>query len=516
MAAIILLLILFAGLLDTHCKGAIASLIGTAVLLLIAIKFGKILKRRLILTIIAVIVLIIICLISVIGYGVTHNTLPGGNSMLVRWQYWSATIKIIADYLMTGIGGGNFGSYYTRYKIPQALESVRDPHCFILSILSQYGIIGLAGFIIAVFFPIIGAGMRNVPVKSAENINALAKAYGISAILVLLFVRPIATRVEIAGGVEVIIYVLAVVYAAPALCFGVTFWLCARNEEQSKTRQIYSAALLCGLFAVLIHNLIDFAIFEPGIMTAFWACIAIIYSDFRTENLQLNGPKPNKTKKLILTVSAAALTAAIVWFCIIPTAKAAIKIEKAKQLSAKWEFEKATILLNRACADDILNPTPASLAGKMLLYEFEMNPDNPPDILLQAEKSLLTAIKRDRADFKNYENLAKVYKTLAQTTIYEQPLWLEKALWALQQAIYRYPASSELHFELAKIAQELNKVSLAIEHYKKAIEIEDAFAEQLKIMYPGKGAFSRMGRAKYREAKEKLAELAQTGENPKQ
>lgn len=515
---IILLFILFAGLLEAHSKGAIASLIGAAFLLLIAIKFGKILKRRLILTIIAVIVLIVICLISVIGYGVTHNTLPGGNSMLVRWQYWSATVKIIADHLMTGIGGGNFGEYYTRYKIPQALESVKDPHCFILSILSQYGIIGLAGFGIAAFYPIIKACIQNsTAAKSANNITAAAKAYGISAVLVLLVVRPLATRVDLAGNsINVILYVLGIMYAVPAFCFGAALWLCARTEKTLKTGQIFQPALLCGIFAVLIHNLIDFAIFEPGIMTVLWASIAIVYSDFRIENLPANASKPKKTSKLILTVSAAALTAAIIWFCIIPAAKTAFKTEKAKQFSSRGEFQKATMLLNLASADDVLNPTPAALAGKTLLYKFEMNPNNPPEVLSQAESSLQTAIKRDRADFKNYENLAKVYETFAKINNNKERFWLEEAFPAIQQALDRYPSSAQMHVEFAKIARQLGKIDLAIEHYKKAIEIEDAFTEQLKIMYPGKATFSRMDKTKYQEAKDKLEELTQLGENPKQ
>ena len=81
-----------------------------------------------------------------------------------------------------------------------------------------------------------------------------------------------------------------------------------KRKTVRKTRQIYRAALLCGLAAVLIHNLIDFAIFEPGIMTALWACIAIIYSDCHEENATDRNLNPNKTIKFILTVLAAALT----------------------------------------------------------------------------------------------------------------------------------------------------------------------------------------------------------------
>ena len=514
---IALLLVFFAGLVMAHSKGAFLSLAIGGILLLFAVRFGQILKRRQGPAIIFAVILIILCAAFVITYGISHNTLPGGNSMLIRWQYWTAAAKISADHLITGIGGGNFGTYYTKYKIPESLESVRDPHCFVLSILSQYGIIGLAGFCIAMFYPIIRACMRDRSAQSAENkIAAAVKACGISIVLVLLLIRPIFVRAEVGSNFDVIIYIAAIVYAAPAFFAGTTVWFCTRIEgQQPKIKPIFRPALLCGLFALLIHNLIDFAIFEPGIMTAFWACIAIVQSDFRRENLPANGAKSNKAKKIILTVLTVAIAVFIVRLCIIPGAKTAFSVEKAKQLSANGEFKEATAILNSASADDTLNPTPAAFAGRILLSEFEMNPENSPDILLEAEKSLLTAIRRDSADFKNYENLAIVYETLARRMTATQRPWREKAFSAFQDALYRYPGSSELNLELAETAQQLGKNDIAIEHYKKAIEIEDAFARQFKILYPGKKVSSRMGQIKYREAQERLEELTQTRENPK-
>jgi tetratricopeptide (TPR) repeat protein len=514
---IILLLVLFAGLLEAHSKGAILSLAAAGFLLFLAVRFGKILYRRRALIIPTAVFLIVLCAVLITGYGITHNTLPGGNSMLVRWQYWSATAEIIVNHLLTGIGGGNFGTYYARYKIPESLETIRDPHCFILSILSQYGIIGLAGFLTALFYPIIRVCIQNKPsIKPDENnISAIAKAYGISAVLVLLFVRPLVVRTEIGDGIEVILYILTITYAAPAFFFGATLWLCARNEKLSEKQQIYRAGLLCGLAAVLIHNLIDFAIFEPGIMTALWACIAVIYSDCHEENATDRNLNPNKAIKFILTILAAALVTVIIRQCIIPGAKTAIKTEEANLLFNYGKFEEATALLSSACADDVLNPTPAAITGKMLLQTFKMNPGNRPDILLKAEKNILTAILRNRADFKNYENLAEVYETLAQITPEKRQFWFEKSFWALQEASSRYPASAELYIKLAKTAQELNKIDFAIECYKKAVEIEDAYTGQFKIMYPGKEVFSRLDKVEYRSAKEKLEELTQIKQNQK-
>ncbi len=74
--------------------------------------------------------------------------------MLVRWQYWVASAKMYLERPFTGIGGGNFKTFYTYYKDPAAIETVSDPHSFVFSLLTQYGVLGLAGFLIAVIIPI--------------------------------------------------------------------------------------------------------------------------------------------------------------------------------------------------------------------------------------------------------------------------------------------------------------------------------------------------------------------------
>lgn len=507
---IALLLILFAGLVMTHSKGGFAALAAAAALLLIIKKFGQILQRWRITIITAVAILIITGVFAIIGYGLKHNTLPGGNSMLVRWQYWHAAAEIIADNPLTGIGGGNFGSIYTHYKTPAALETVRDPHCFILSLASQYGFIGVVGFCIALFYPIIKTATNNTTASAVEqskiNFADAAKICGICAVLTLLFIRPMFARTEISGEFTVILYVLTIVYAAPAFFFAVTLWMSTRNQSQITNHKINSAALICGMLAVLAHNLIDFAIFEPGIMTATWACVAILYSGRQKQSDR----KLSKAGKYLIAMAAVLLIAAIIRYSLFPTAAVSIKMEQANTLASRGHFDDAQSLLLRASDDDALNPSASSAAGKMLIYLFNLDPVNNGEILPRAEKLFTTAISRDKADFKNYENLAGVYETLAQITSEKRFFWFEKAFTTFKQAADRYPASGELRMGLAQSAEQIGENDCAIENYKKAIETEDAYTEQFKIMYPGKDVFSRLGKIKYQQAKEKLQELTET------
>jgi len=57
-----------------------------------------------------------------------------------------------------------------------------------------------------------------------------------------------------------------------------------------KPNQDLALAVLCGLVAVLIHNLIDFAIFEPGVWNTFWLLIAILVATIHTNAIPDDRP----------------------------------------------------------------------------------------------------------------------------------------------------------------------------------------------------------------------------------
>jgi len=509
----IILLILFSGLLLTASKGALISFVLALFILLISSGFANHLKAHKKFIFSAAAVIFSAGIFLMVFYGLKHDKLPGGNSMLVRWQYWVASAAMITDHFFTGVGGGNFGTFYTQYKIPEGLETVRDPHCFVLNILSSYGIIGLAGFCCGLFVPIIRAFKYHKPARSEDknDFAAVVKICGISAILVLLFLRPLAVRTELTRDIFVAFYIFAVMYAAPAFLFGTTLWLCARNKKSCDEPCVWTAALICGIFAVLLHNLIDFAIFEPGIMTALWAIIALIASQtINYDSAEKTGFSPFRA--MAAAGIAAGLAVLLLTQYIIPTGKIAVKIEAAKWFSVYGNLQEASESLSSATDDDKFNPTPPAINGITLLHSFKTYMPENQDILLQAEKAFLAAIQRNPADFTNYERLAEVYQSLAETQPQEHLLWSQKAFEALEQAVKLYPGSADIHLALASAAHRLDKINYAVEHYRQAVAIEDAYREQFKIMYPGREVFSRLGEIKYKFAKDRLEQLTQKKE----
>ena len=63
-------------------------------------------------------------------------------SVEYRLQYWDATLDMIADHPLLGIGAGNFQERYTGYMSAYSGESISDPHNFLLEIAILAGIPG--------------------------------------------------------------------------------------------------------------------------------------------------------------------------------------------------------------------------------------------------------------------------------------------------------------------------------------------------------------------------------------
>ncbi|MCP4451687.1 MAG: O-antigen ligase family protein, partial [Planctomycetes bacterium] len=154
-AALLVALINVNALFLTKSKGAIGGLVIACLGLALILTLGRFIRAhaRVVVTICILGTLLVAG--SFITYGLTHDTLPGGNSLLVRWQYWQATAQMIAQHPWVGVGPGNFSQAYHQFKAAASPESVADPHNWILSLWSQYGPLGLMGFVLAITAPLV-------------------------------------------------------------------------------------------------------------------------------------------------------------------------------------------------------------------------------------------------------------------------------------------------------------------------------------------------------------------------
>lgn len=61
-------------------------------------------------------------------------------SFQYRIEYWQSSVAMILDAPLFGCGPGGFQDTYTLYKLPQASETVADPHNFVLEIAATCGL----------------------------------------------------------------------------------------------------------------------------------------------------------------------------------------------------------------------------------------------------------------------------------------------------------------------------------------------------------------------------------------
>ncbi len=513
------------GLAITKSKGAITASLIAAAMFVIYLLFGNWLKAHKKAIFIVCLLLALAAGCAVIQYRLNHGELPGGSSMLVRWQYWHASAKMYADHPITGVGPGNFAHFYTHYKPAEALETVADPHNFLLSILTQYGPLGLIGFLALVSIPLWRAVSRKSALLSPKPhqrepaFTKLAIPFVIVISAALLLIRPMIMPVTDGNTLDVMIYVIVTLYVAPVAVFIIAFLLLtsplntARNTQYAiRNTNIIAAALFCACLGIILHNLIDFAIFEPGVFTTFWAIIAcLIALDFHQKSRTQVVLKPAPFVKAIGVVVSLVLVWAYFNYALIPVAKAAAKTELALR-----ELGHAHQLLDEAAEDDRLDPAALNLNGRLYLQHYKETGRNQPLLLEQAEECFLAAIERNRADFKNFKRLAEVYNLLADaSTPHKKVDYLNEAFDNALLAVEHYPGSGRLRIELAKIAEQLGKTDIAIKQYEEAINIEDKYRRQFEKMYPEEEEiFSRLGEEKYQNAKQRKQRFEQLSQKP--
>jgi len=500
----------------TNSKGAFIGLFFAVVMLIVWIRFGKWVKSHRRGFFLACLLLAAIAAVVVGSYGLRHGRLPGGNSMLVRWQYWRASAAMYADHPLTGVGPGAFADYYTHYKPAAALEAVTDPHNFPLSILTQYGPLGLVGFLAM----ILGALWKGLSVESDEGSEyigifrapAIVFAFAISA--VMLIIRPLTLTLPEGMTTEEKQAGIVILYLMPVFIFLIGLLLAGlgqRSVKKGGRASLTGGFLFAAVIGFLIHNLMDFAIFEPGVLTVFWALMACLVATACNRNPE----RSNITVRIspvvrVLSIGAGVVAIAVyLHYALIPVVRSTALIQKANTAVSVGRFDLADDLLDSASSADELSPVAAALDGRMHVYSFELDQKRNPELLLAAEEAFILAISRNAAEFKNYERLANVYVMLSETDLpSEGASWLQKAFDSAWGAVERYPGCARLRVKLARIAEQQGEIEIAIEQYEKAVEIEDSYRMQFRTIYPERvDVVSRVGEDKYHFAKDRLEAL---------
>jgi len=90
---------------------------------------------------------------------------PTGSSIMQRIEFWKASVGIIKDNWLTGVGTGDmneaFNQQYEKMHSKLATDQRWRSHNQFLSIFSGFGILGLIWFLISLFYPPVVTGKFN-------------------------------------------------------------------------------------------------------------------------------------------------------------------------------------------------------------------------------------------------------------------------------------------------------------------------------------------------------------------
>ncbi len=111
--------------------------------------------------------ILVVGLLAAIGFGIvllSQDSLvlaEAPKSILYRLEYWQATARMIMDHPWTGVGLGNFQSYYAAYKLPAASELIADPHNWLFDLAANCSPLFLVVTIVALVW-FLGAAWTNL------------------------------------------------------------------------------------------------------------------------------------------------------------------------------------------------------------------------------------------------------------------------------------------------------------------------------------------------------------------
>jgi len=215
-----------------------------------------------------VIVAIVAALTGVLVRGtLLHEDFAGDRSLLFRWHYMVATVRMVAEAPLTGVGSDGYQQAYTRFRVPRNPEEVTSAHSMFQDWIAGAGLWG-AAWIALVGILAWRAGCRfgapgHMPDQVADKAVGraiLSAAVGVAAIGLLG-----AMTVEVmvtADPLTVLLRVLgAGLYVAVAM-------LLAKIMAASPSRWL-EWSLVGAASTLLIHGQVEMTFAQPG--AAVWA-----------------------------------------------------------------------------------------------------------------------------------------------------------------------------------------------------------------------------------------------------
>jgi O-antigen ligase len=323
-------------------------------------------------------------------------------SFSVRYEYWVAGAKIIKERPFLGFGPGSFTSVYPKFKLPEAQET-RLAHNNFIQVAAEMGLPASFAFV------------------------------AIWLLIIIMWVK----------------------------------WAAADNAQdvQIRSTRILTGGILTGLVAFLIHSLVDFDLYVPGITTNIWAFAGILAAapgvgtdTVRTIEIPL-GTGMKRTAGVLLVIIFVCASA-VVTMPLVADHHLNVGLEYAKQGQVYEALQEFGI----AERYDRTNPQYNFYAGKVIqqvyISKTQRQEPVPDDIVHNMIWEYKKAIKKDPYFHQYHYELGMAYTALAH-----ESEALKNAISEIEIATSLYPSRPKYHGKLAEL-------------YEKAGETEKAAGEK--------------------------------------
>jgi len=287
----------------------------------------------------------------------TPRLLPA--SLRVRWEYWLGAVGVTIQEPVAGVGAGNFGDAYLRYRLFTAAESTKTAHNVFFDAAAQFGLIGAAAYL-AILAGVLLAATRPAAPGPRAPPSRQRRAGAVAGWCVLLGGAALAARWAWGGtdkpaAVLVEAIMPAAVFAVFLLLAG---WVGSSPGWAGQAGRAGRIGLVAGVTAFAAHNLLSYSLWMPATATVFWIAAMASAGNAAPPGRQVG----RKAFAVLAGALSIGLVAAGVWLWA-PVARRTMHIRAANAAYAAGRFEAAGARLAAAVdADPLDGFAPGDLA----------------------------------------------------------------------------------------------------------------------------------------------------------
>ncbi len=328
-------------------------------------------------------------------------------SLTFRWHYWQGAWSLFLSHPWRGVGWSNFGNTYLQYRLPVAAEEIKDPHNFIVKFMTETGAIGALLAIGWLKLSLYESTRPTGPRPSTKPATSLVAGPGI--VPVLLAITLLFAGARIATGAPLSLYMMEllklVLFAVLLLLATVLCVVRGTNDLSADDRPapllLWAAIIAIGGF--LLHNLVDFALFENGPLMLFMLVLGAVLG---VRHPGVAGHKPRMWAAITALGVLFIGLLAMIGLVVVPVATAESNAQAAEDVAPRSRPDAASAMRKAFADSPVPNADYALRAARFLQGTPAAN-----DVI-----ALLTqAVDADRSSTQAWLDLARFRRAIAQT-----------------------------------------------------------------------------------------------------